>query len=114
MDITLYISRFLYRIRYQVIFGSLAVTILVGYFTQFLPKTYTVNTSIFTGIASNTGLDSEDKPDRNAQNNTFDNLINLTKAKGTLEKVSLRLFALNMIHGDTTTDNLYITAKNFK
>lgn len=114
MDITLYISRFLYRIRHQVIFGSLAVTLLVGYFTQFLPKTYTVNTSIFTGIASNTGLDSEDKPDRNAQNNTFDNLINLTKAKGTLEKVSLRLFALNMIHGDATTDNLYITAKNFK
>lgn len=41
-------------------------------------------------------------------------MINLTKAKGTLEKVSLRLFALNMIHGDATTDNLYITAKNFK
>ena len=41
MDITVYISRFLYRIRYQLLFGSMLVTLLVAYFTQFLPKTYT-------------------------------------------------------------------------
>ena len=29
MDITLYISRFLYRIRHQLIFGTLIVTALV-------------------------------------------------------------------------------------
>ena len=46
MDITVYISRFLYRIRYQLLFGSMLVTLLVAYFTQFLPKTYTVSTSI--------------------------------------------------------------------
>lgn len=114
MDPTLYISRFLYRIRYQIIFGSLAVTALVIYFSQFLPKTYTVNTSIYTGIASSTGLENEDKPSVVELNNTFDNVINLTKAKGTLEKVSIKLFALNMLNGDPNVDNLYITAKNFR
>lgn len=114
MDITLYISRFLYRIRYQIILGSLIVTALVIYFTQFMPKTYTVNTSIYTGIASSGGLNSDDKPSWMELNSTFDNLINLTKAKGTLEKVSLRLFALDMIYGDPNADNMYIQAKNFK
>lgn len=114
MDITLYISRFLYRIRYQLIFGSIIVTALVAYFTQFMTKTYTVNTSIYTGIASSTGLDSEDKPDWMSLNNSFDNLINLTKAKGTLENVSLNLLALNLVQGDPDNDNRYITAKRYK
>ncbi len=34
MDITLYISRFLYRIRHQLIFGTLIVTALVAYFSH--------------------------------------------------------------------------------
>ena len=114
MDPALYISRFLYRIRYQIIFGSLIAAALVAYFTQFLPKTYTVNTSIYTGIASKTGLEGDDKLNIIELNNTFDNVINLTKAKGTLEKVSIKLFALNMIHGNPDKDNLFITAKNFR
>lgn len=112
MDITLYLSRFLYRIRYQILFGSIIISALVGYFTQFLPKTYTVNTSIFTGIVSSTGL-NEETPSFFEQNNTFDNLINLTKAKGTLEIVSLKLFATNMVYGNPHEDNTYITAKNY-
>lgn len=113
MDITLYISRFLYRIRYQLIFGVFVVTALVVYFSQFIAKTYTVNTSIYTGIASSTGLDSENKQDWQSVNNTFDNLVNLTKSKGTLENVSIKLFALNMIHGNPKEDNMYIRAKNY-
>ena len=38
MDITLYISRFLHRIRYQLILGALVVTAFVAYFTQFMQK----------------------------------------------------------------------------
>lgn len=114
MDITLYISRFLYRIRYQIILGGFIVTALVAYFTQFLPKHYTVNTSIYTGIASNTGLNNEEKLSWSELNNTFDNIINLTKSKGTMEKVSLKLLALNLIHGDPNVDNTYITAENYK
>lgn len=114
MDITLYISRFLHRIRYQLVLGSLVVTALVAYFTQFMQKKYTVNTSIYTGITSNTGLESESKPDWMSVNNTFDNLVNLTKSKGTLETVSMKLLALNLINGDPNIDNKYITAKNYQ
>lgn len=114
MDITLYISRFLHRIRYQLVLGSLVVTALVAYFTQFMQKKYTVNTSIYTGITSNTGLESESKPDWMSVNNTFDNLVNLTKSKGTLETVSIKLLALNLINGDPNIDNKYIAAKNYQ
>lgn len=114
MDITLYISRFLYRIRHQLIFGTLIVTALVAYFSQFMEKKYTVTTSIYTGITSNTGLDEETKPDWQAVNNTYDNLVNLTKSRGTLENVSLKLLALNLTQGNPEIDNLYITADNYK
>lgn len=114
MDITLYISRFIYRIRHQLVFGTLIITALVAYFSQFLEKKYTVTTSIYTGITSNTGLDDETQPDWQAVNNTYDNLVNLTKSRGTLENVSLKLLALNLMHGDPEIDNLYITANNYK
>lgn len=114
MDITLYISRFIYRIRHQLVFGTLIITALVAYFSQFLEKKYTVTTSIYTGITSNTGLDDETRPDWQVVNNTYDNLVNLTKSRGTLENVSLKLLALNLMHGDPEIDNLYITANNYK
>lgn len=114
MNLPLYIVRFLHRIRYQMLFGSLIVTALVFYFSQFIQKKYTVTTSIYTGIASTSGLEEDNKLSFFELNSTFDNLINLTKAKGTLEKVSIRLFALNMINGDPEKDNLYITARNYK
>lgn len=114
MDITLYISRFIRRIRHQLVFGTLIITALVAYFSQFLEKKYTVTTSIYTGITSNTGLDDETRPDWQAVNNTYDNLVNLTKSRGTLENVSLKLLALNLMHGDPEIDNLYITANNYK
>lgn len=114
MDITLYISRFIYRIRHQLVFGTLIITALVAYFSQFLEKKYTVTTSIYTGITSNTGLNDETRPDWQAVNNPYDNLVNLTKSRGTLENVSLKLLALNLMHGDPEIDNLYITANNYK
>ncbi|MDL2221168.1 hypothetical protein LJC35_01285 [Parabacteroides sp. OttesenSCG-928-N08] len=113
MDITLFISRFLYRIRYQIILGSIAVAALVAYFSQFLPKSYTVTTSIYTGIAYNATLE-DDRPNTVVLNNTFDNLINITNARGTLENVSMYLFALNMINGSTEEDNRYITSSNYR
>lgn len=114
MDITLYISRFLYRIRYQLIFGTFIITALVIYFTQFLGKTYTVSTSIYTGITSQTGLNDDTRQDWQSINNTFSNIVNLTQSKGTQEKVSIKLLALNLIHGNPQEDNSYITAKNYK
>lgn len=49
MDILLFISQFLYRIRYWLLWGTLFVTGLVIYFTQFLPYSYTVKSSLYAG-----------------------------------------------------------------
>lgn len=114
MDITLYISRFLYRIRYQLIVGTFIVTALVAYFTQFMAKTYTVNTSIYTGITSSSGLEDNERQDWQSINNTFDNIVNLTKSKGTLEKVSIKLLAQDLVYGNLYEDNTYITYKNYE
>lgn len=114
MNIPLFISRFLYRIRYQLLFGTLIVTLLVAYFTQFLPKNYTVNTMIYTGIVSSTSLDNnENTSNYQIINNTFDNLISLLRSQSTLENVALHLFAKNMIYGNPDENNMTITAKNF-
>ncbi len=114
MDIILYISRFFYRIRHQLVFGTLVITALVAYFSQFMGKNYTVSTSIYTGIASSTGLTTEEeRTDWQIILNTYDNLVSLTKSKGTLETVSLKLLALCLMNGNPNEDNLYITAKNY-
>ena len=81
MDISLFKSRFLYRNRYQLLFGSLIVTILVAYFTQFMPKNYTVKTAIYTGIVSGSSISvTDDATSASVQNvsNTFDNLRRLS------------------------------------
>lgn len=109
-----FISKFIYRIRYKLLFGPLIITALVAYFSQFITKKYTVNTSVYTGIASGTTISGDEKIDWFQLNNTFDNLINLLQSKGTLEKVSIRLFAQNIIYGDSLVDNMYLSAKNYR
>ena len=42
MNIVQFLASFFYRIRYWLLWGSLLVTALVIYFTQFLPYSYTV------------------------------------------------------------------------
>ncbi|MEG2218827.1 MAG: hypothetical protein RRY02_04815 [Muribaculaceae bacterium] len=114
MSISLFISRFIYRIRYQLLFGSIIVTCLVAYFTQFMPKSYTVKTSIYTGIVSGSTIDDGENANYTVVNNTFDNLISLVTAQSSLDNVALNLFAMNMINGNPEADNKYITAKHFK
>lgn len=114
MDISLFISRFLYRNRYLFLIGSSIVTLLVAYFTQFLPKTYTVETSIYTGIVSATTISTDDNSVNQNVNTTFDNLINLVASQNTLENVALKLLAMNLIYGDPQNDNQYITAQHYQ
>ena len=115
MNITLYIIRFLYRIRYQLIFGSVIVTGLVIYFSRFIPKTYTVKSTIYTGIVTDTGLNSDQQPANwKSVENMFDNLVKLTKEKGIQKIIAIKLLAINLVHGDPDADNLYIRAKNYK
>lgn len=111
MDIIQFLAQFFYRIRYWLLWGSLIVTTLVIYFTQFLPFSYTVNSSLYAGITNSTNLDGTELININS---TFDNIINIAKSKSTLEKVSVRLLATNLVYGDEWKDNMYIQAKHYR
>ena len=113
MDIIQFISQFLYRIRYWLLWGTFFVTGLVIYFTQFLPYSYTVNSSLYAGITTSTSIDGS-AINFTVVNSTFDNLINIAKSRGTLEKVSLRLLANSFTYGEEWKDNQYIQAKHYR
>lgn len=113
MDIAKFISQFLYRIRYWLLWGSLLVTALVIYFTQFLPFSYTVDSSIYAGVTNATSLDGS-SVNYVSVNSTFDNLISIAQSRGTHKKVSLRLLANAYTYGEEWKDNRYIQAKHYR
>ena len=113
MDILLFISQFIYRIRYRLIWGSMIVTGLVIYFTQFLPYSYSVRGSIYTGVSTQTSLDGT-SVNYAAINSSFDNLINIGKSQQTLQEVSIRLLANALTYGMEWEDNHYIQGKHYR
>lgn len=113
MDIAQFIAQFLYRIRYWLLWGSLIVTGLVIYFTQFLPYSYTVESSLYAGVTNETSIDGSTISSVSV-NSTFDNLINIAKSRGTLQKVSVRLLANALTYGEEWKDNHYIQAKHYR
>ena len=113
MDILLIISQFFYRIRYWLLWGTLIVTGLVIYFTQFLPFSYTVQSNLYTGVSSTTTLDGS-TINYAAINSTFDNLIGIAKSHSTLVNVSQRLLADSYTYGEEWSDNEYIQAKHYR
>lgn len=66
------------------------------FFSRSLPKVYSSDTTIYTGIASGYTLAGNAEADFNATNNAFDNLINLLTARSTKEEVSYRLLATHL------------------
>ena len=106
MNIVQFLASFFYRIRYWLLWGSLLVTALVIYFTQFLPYSYTVNSSLYAGVTNSTNLDGSQLININS---TFDNIINIGKSKNTLAKVSVRLLATSLVYGDEKISFQYPT-----
>lgn len=113
MDIAQFITQFLYRIRYWLLWGSLLVTGLVIYFTQFLPFSYTVEGSMYAGVTNATTIEGS-TVNVSTINSTFDNLIGLSKSQGTLTNVSVRLLANALTYGEEWNDNQYIQAKHYR
>lgn len=111
MNIIQFLSSFFYRIRYWLLWGSLFTVAIVIYFTQFLPFSYTVSSSLYAGITNSTNIDGTQVVNINS---TFDNIINIARSKNTLAKVSVRLLATNLVHGDEWKDNMYIQAKHYR
>lgn len=113
MDIAQFITQFLYRIRYWLLWGSLLVTGLVIYFTKFLPFSYTVEGSMFAGVTNATTIEGT-TVNVSTINSTFDNLIGLSKSQGTLTNVSVRLLANALTYGEEWRDNQYIQSKHYR
>jgi succinoglycan biosynthesis transport protein ExoP len=66
------------------------------FFARHLPKTYSSDTTIYTGIASGYSLAGTAQTDYNSTSNAFDNLINLIKARSTKEEVIYQLLATHL------------------
>lgn len=114
MDIFVFFARFLYRIRYKLVLGTLAAVVLTIYLTGFLPKIFNVTTTIFTGITSKASVDDmSGNTDWNASNNAHENIINIAKSKSTLEAISVKLLAQHLVYGDPNKNNKYIYASNY-
>lgn len=115
MDTLYFLTRFFYRIRFPLILGTALATLLAIFFTRFLPTTYSVTTTVFTGITAKPALDDmSSNSDWNFANNAHDNIINLVRSKSTLQSISMTLLAQHLIYGDPDNDNKYIQARNYR
>ena len=115
MEYILYISRFLYRIRWWLLIGTAIITFAVYYFgKRMIGKTYNVEATLYTGAASGYNLEGgNNKVDWATTQNAMDNLMNIIKAESTLKRVSMRLYARSLIKGNPKEDNEFIKASNY-
>ncbi|MEO1486051.1 MAG: hypothetical protein AAFU57_09895 [Bacteroidota bacterium] len=71
---------------------------MVFYLTRNQPKVYNSKARVYTGIATGSNIELENtKIDFRATNTAYDNLLNLIKARTTIEIVGLKLFAQHMV-----------------
>lgn len=115
MEFLLYILKFLRKISLWVLLGTFVMTLLAIYLTRNTQRIYTVEATVFAAEQSNYTLEGELFGNNlRASSGMIDNFMSIILAETTLKKVSYRLYARNMIHGDLKKDNQYITAADFK
>ena len=112
MSTLLYILRLLFKRKWWLLSLPTVVAIIVAIILSRKPDTYKSSTTIYTGIVS--GYDimtiSSGSQDWLSINNAVDNLLSIIKAESTLENVSLRLLAQDLVHLDTENDNDFLLA----
>ena len=114
MDYILNFFRFLYRIKWWLLLGTAIITLLAIYATRNMKRTYRVDATLYTGVVSGYSIEGgSGTTDWAATQNAMDNLINIIRAESTLKRVSLRLYARNLINGDPQKDNNYITSAHY-
>jgi uncharacterized protein involved in exopolysaccharide biosynthesis len=116
MEYLLYILKFIYRIRWWLLIVPISLTILAIYSTKHLGRTYNTNTTIYTGIVSGYTVEATTgaRLDLTQQSTTLDNILNIITSQSTLKRVSLILYAQNMMHGNLKHDNNYIQASTYR
>lgn len=86
---------------------------LVLYMTRNEPKVFNSKARVYTGIATGSNIELENtKIDFRATNTAYDNLLNLIKARTTIEIVGLRLFTQHMVLG--SADVKIISPKKYR
>lgn len=114
MEYILYLSRFLYRIRWWLLLGTTAITIAAYLMTANMNKTYYAEATLYTGVVSGYSIEENgSKADWASTQNAMDNLINIIKAESTLKQVSLHLFARVLIYGNAEHDTNEVTAASY-
>ena len=86
-------------LRHAALLGAVPIILasLVFYLTKNEPKVYNSKARVYTGIASGSTIELDNtKLDFRATNTAYDNLLNLIKARTTIETVALKLFAQHM------------------
>ena len=93
MEYILYISRFLYRIRWWLLIGTAIITFAVYYFgKRMIGKTYNVEATLYTGAASGYNLEGgNNKVDGATTQNTKYKQINRSKNESTHRHQSQQL-----------------------
>ncbi len=116
MEYLLYLSRFIYRVRWWLIIVPVTLTLFAIYATKHLGRTYDATTTIYTGLISGYTIETTTGANVNLtqQSTTLDNILALITSQSTLKKASLRLYAQNMMYGDPNRDNTHIQASTYK
>lgn len=96
MSIIRFIEILMGKIKYLIIL-PLVVGVVTFFLTRKLPEKYAAETSIFTGITSNTGLEVNDiRVDKNVTQNEYNNVLTILKSESVYEEISLRLLAQHL------------------
>jgi polysaccharide biosynthesis transport protein len=97
MTIIRFIEILMGKIKYLIILPLIAGG-LVFFLTRNLPAKYASETSIFTGITSNTGLDvtSATRVDKIVTQNEYNNVLTILKSESVYEEIALRLLAQHL------------------
>ena len=97
MTLVRFIKIILGKFKYLII-----LPLLVGLVTFLLirnqPANYAAETSIFTGLTTNSGLEVNGmRVDKNVTQNEYNNLLNILKSKTSYEEIGLRLLAQHLL-----------------
>lgn len=96
MNIVKFIGLLIGKLKYLTLLPAIAGALTL-YLVKDLPKQYTAETTIYSGITSNSGLElSATKIDKVITQNEYSNIIGILKSNSLFEEVSLRLMAKHL------------------
>jgi hypothetical protein len=87
------------------------MAVLAYFLTKNPELIYTSKTTLYTGIATGTGVDMEKSLNFLTTNTAFDNLINIIKSRETQQEVAIRLLAQHLLLDQA--DPKYISSKSY-